>query len=290
MPATLHVIVSAPAPIVRQMHSPDFVDPGDAALHNDRPTECPIIAVPEEVLQAARQARRVTLFTGAGMSAESGLPTFRDTQSGLWATYDPMTFASPQSWTDDPGLVWAWYQKRRHQLTAVEPNAGHHAVADWATAADVQVITQNVDDLHERAGTSDVVHIHGRLLESHCDRCKTGYHIAAQEPRTLRMAPPQCECGGLIRPSIVWFEEPMPHEEFSRAIGCAQTCDLLVIVGTSGVVYPAASLPQLARNRGASVIEINPDETELSDHADHTWRSTAAKALPALIASLYQPK
>jgi NAD-dependent deacetylase len=244
------------------------------------------IAIPESVLSAARDAHRVTFFTGAGMSAESGLPTFRDTQTGLWANYDPTTFASPQSWADDPELVWAWYQKRRHQLLSVQPNPGHHAIAQWASVADVAVITQNVDDLHERAGSADVVHVHGRLLESHCERCQTNYAIAAEEPCTIRMKPPRCECGGLLRPSVVWFEEPMPHEEFSRAIDRAQTCDLLVIVGTSGVVYPAASLPQLARNRGASVLEINPSPTELSDRADLTWRSTAAQALSALVETL----
>jgi NAD-dependent deacetylase len=245
-----------------------------------------MVDVPGPVLEVARAAHRVTLFTGAGMSAESGLPTFRDVRTGLWAAYDPMTFASPQSWADDPGLVWAWYQKRRHQLETVEPNAGHHAIAEWAALAEIKVITQNVDDLHERAGTLDAVHIHGRLLDSHCERCKTGYHLAAREPDTLRVAPPQCECGGLIRPSVVWFEEPLPHEEFSFAIGHAQNCDLLLIVGTSGAVYPAASLPQLAKNRGAVVIEINPSETDLSDRADLVWRATAASALPWLVSKL----
>lgn len=247
-----------------------------------------MVAVPGVVLEVARQARRVTLLTGAGISAESGLPTFRDAQTGLWAAYDPMTFASPQSWADDPGLVWAWYQKRRHQLDTVEPNAGHRAIAEWAAIAEINVITQNVDDLHERAGTLDPVHIHGRLLDSHCESCKTGYQFETREPDTLRVAPPQCECGGLIRPSVVWFDEPLPHVEFGFAIGHAQNCDLLLIVGTSGAVYPAASLPQLATNRGAVVIEINPCETDLSDRADLVWRATAASALPCLVSALYR--
>jgi len=132
------------------------------------------------------------------------------------------------------------------------------------------------------------MHIHGRLLDSHCERCKTGYHVPTQEPVSLRVAPPQCDCGGLIRPSVVWFEDSLPHEEFSFAIRQAQNCDLLLIVGASGAVYPAASLPQLAKDRGAVVIKINPGETDLSDRADLIWRATAASALPSLVDKIRQ--
>jgi NAD-dependent deacetylase len=248
------------------------------------------MSVPDPILEVACQSRRVTLFTGAGMSAESGLPTFRDFHTGLWETYDPSKFATPEAWADDPGLVWAWYQQRRHKLQNVEPNVGHRAVVAWAEIVELKVITQNVDDLHERAGTSDVVHIHGRLLESHCEHCANGYRIAVVKPATPRVAPPQCHCGGRIRPSVTWFGEPLPHNAFSAAIGHAQNCDLLLIVGTSGVVYPAAGLPQLAKNRGATVVEINPSETDLSDRADLIWRQSAATALPALVAEVVKSK
>lgn len=227
------------------------------------------------------------MFTGAGMSEESGLPTFRDARTGLWSTYDPMTFASSQSWADDPALVWAWYQRRRHQLQQdVEPNAGHRALVEWSKLAELHVVTQNVDDLHERAGSLDTVPIHGKLLDSHCDRCETRYRITSEMPVSVRVAPPGCECGGLIRPSVVWFDELLPEQEFGIAIGHVQTCDLLLIAGCSGAVYPAAGLPQLGRNRGAVVVELNPCETSLSDRADVLWRTKAASALPALVSML----
>ena len=242
--------------------------------------------VPAAILQIARTARRVTVFTGAGMSAESGLPTYRDAQSGLWSAHDPMSFASAQSWADDPGLVWAWHQKRRCQLQSVEPNAGHHALVEWSTFAELRVITQNIDDLHERAGETDPVHIHGRLIDSNCDRCGAFYHVPPVEPVTVRVDPPECGCGGFVRPSVVWFNEELPEDEFAIAIGHAQNCDLFFIIGCSGAVYPAAGLPQLAKNRDAVVVELNPSETELSDRADLIWRTTAASALPALVAEL----
>lgn len=242
--------------------------------------------VPSEILQVAKAARRVTVFTGAGMSEESGLPTYRGGQAGLWSSHDPMSFASAQSWAEDPALVWAWHQKRRCHLLSVKPNAGHRALVEWSTFVELRVISQNIDDLHERAGETDPVHIHGRLLDSHCDRCGSWYNIPPVEPLTERVDPPACGCGGLIRPSVVWFNEEMPEDEFAIAIQHAQNCDLFLIVGCSGAVYPAAGLPQLAKNRDAVVIELNPSETELSDRADLFWRATAASALPALVAEL----
>ncbi|CPR97697.1 NAD-dependent deacylase [Mycobacteroides abscessus] len=242
--------------------------------------------VPDELIAAASKARSVTVLTGAGMSAESGLPTFRDAQTGLWSKYDPMTLATPESWHEDPGLVWAWYQNRRIQLLAVQPNDGHRALAQWGSHRDIRIVTQNVDDLHERAGSSNVTHVHGSLLKSHCDTCRSDFEATVSAPEAERVAPPECGCGGKVRPSIVWFGEMLPEVEFGHAVAHSQNCDLMLLIGTSGIVYPAAGLPQLALSRGATVVEINPQETDLSDRADLVWRSTAATALPALLQAL----
>lgn len=248
----------------------------------------PNLDLPDGLVEAVRSAERITVLTGAGMSAESGLPTFRDAETGLWARYDPMTLATPEAWNDDPGLVWAWYQRRRFQLAAVEPNPGHRAIAALGTRLDVAVVTQNVDDLHERAGTDDVIHLHGSLTGSHCDRCAARYSIPAVDPEAERLSPIGCECGGLIRPSVVWFGEQLPEAEFGRAIDRAESSDLMLVIGTSGLVYPAAGLPELARAQGALIVEINPNESGLSASADIVWRSGASAALTALLGALEQ--
>ncbi|MBT0566054.1 NAD-dependent deacylase [Williamsia sp. CHRR-6] len=233
-------------------------------------------------VEAVRAADVVTVLTGAGMSAESGVPTFRDVATGVWAKYDPMTVATPEAWEADPALVWAWYQRRRALVQAVQPNAGHHALARWASRADVGVVTQNVDDLHERAGSSDVIHLHGSLFACRCDMCERPHSVAVIDPDGDRLTPPECECGGQVRPGVVWFGEELPHNAFAEATARATGCDVFVLVGTSGVVYPAAGLAHTARDAGATVIEINPQETELSEVCDITIRSTAATALPAI--------
>ncbi|TSE01579.1 NAD-dependent deacylase [Skermania sp. ID1734] len=242
--------------------------------------------VPPTLVEKARTARSITVLTGAGMSAESGLPTFRDAQTGLWARYDPMTLATPEAWREDPALVWAWYQKRGAMLQTAEPNAGHLALATWSKFQDIRIVTQNVDDLHERAGSTNVIHVHGSLLTPYCDSCHTPYPADVEEPTGERVPPPKCACGGLIRPGVVWFGEMLPEDAFARAIDAAQRCDLMIVVGTSGIVYPAAGLAQLAQSNGASVAEINPAETEASSQVDIRWRATAATALPALLAQV----
>ena len=240
---------------------------------------------PPSVVDAVRAATRITVLTGAGMSAESGLPTFRDTEDGLWARYDPMTLAPPEAWHDDPALVWGWYQQRRIQLDSAAPNPAHLALADLAARRDVQIVTQNVDELHEQAGSTEVIHIHGTLSRSYCDTCGDNYTIPTAMPRTERVPPPTCGCGGLVRPGVVWFGEMLPEVDFARAIGAVQESDVRLIVGTSGMVQPAAGLPQLARMRGSFIVEVNPETTELSDRADVTWRASAGAALPALVAA-----
>jgi len=205
------------------------------------------------------------VLSGAGISAESGVPTFRDDETGLWAKYDPYELSSTEGWQSHPERVWAWYLWRHHLVAEVEPNSGHRAVAAWQDYADVTVITQNVDDLHERAGSRPVPDM--------------------PEPELEKM-PPNCECGGLIRPGIVWFGEQLPDEPWQAAVEAVATSDVLVVVGTSGIVYPAAGLPDVALARGAVVVEVNPEPTPLSNSATVAIRESAGIALPSLLQRL----
>jgi NAD-dependent deacetylase len=229
---------------------------------------------------------RIAVLSGAGISAESGVPTFRDDKNGLWANFDPYELSSVQGWQQNPARVWAWYLWRHHLVRCVQPNDGHRAVAAWQNHAEVTVITQNVDDLHERAGSTPVHHLHGSLFAFRCDTCGlayTGDLPDMAEPAT-QMEPPTCSCGGLIRPDIVWFGEQLPKGPWQRAVEATATADVLVVVGTSGIVYPAAGLPDLAR--GAVIIEVNPEPTPLSASATLTVRQPASQALPTLLQRL----
>jgi NAD-dependent deacetylase len=247
--------------------------------------------VPAGILDLARGARRVCVLTGAGMSAESGIPTFRDAQVGLWERFDPMELATPRAWEEDPARVWAWYAWRAHLVSTAEPNAGHRALTAWQrrTGVELSVVTQNVDDLHERAGSEVLAHVHGSLFALRCAVCgragETAYP-SLEEP-VERLDPPTCaHCGGSVRPGVVWFGEALPEEQFFAGVEAAQHADLLLVVGTSGLVHPAATVPHLAGARGVPVVEVNPRGTEVTEAADQVWRATAAQALPALLASL----
>jgi NAD-dependent deacetylase len=249
------------------------------------PTLAPI---PEDALALARGARQVAVLSGAGVSAESGVPTFRDAQTGLWARFDPAQLAAPQAWHRDQQQVWAWYMWRHRLVRGVEPNDAHRAIARWERSAELTVITQNVDDLHERAGSTEVHHLHGSLFSFRCDTCGHPYEGEVQdvaEP-VARLAPPLCPvCGSSVRPDVVWFGEYLPEGPWQRSMDAVRSCDLLLVVGTSGVVHPAAGLPALAREQGVPVIEVNPERTPLSAEADYSIRSSAAAALPALVPS-----
>lgn len=226
------------------------------------------------------QARRIVVLSGAGMSAESGVPTFRDAQTGLWANFRPEQLATEDAFRANPGMVWDWYAMRREQLRAVEPNAGHHAIARWQRRhpAGLVVATQNVDGLHQRAGSPGVLALHGNIAE---DRwldppraCCT-----AQEPAPGR--PPACpQCGNLRRPAVVWFGEMLPARDLAAAEAAAAACDLMLVVGTAGVVYPAAGLARMTPGR---VVIVNPVASELDDAAALVLRATAAGMLPALL-------
>jgi NAD-dependent deacetylase len=231
---------------------------------------------------------RVTVLSGAGISAESGVPTFRDDKNGLWARFDPYELSSTQGWHKNPERVWGWYLWRHYLVADVEPNAGHRAIAAWQDHAEVTVVTQNVDDLHERAGSNPVHHLHGSLFEFRCDRCDmdfTGPLPKMAEPE-LEVEPPICHCGGLIRPDIVWFGEPLPDEPWQHAVDATQAADVMVVVGTSAIVYPAAGLPDLALSRGTVVVEVNPEPTPLTPSATISIRANASQALPELLQRL----
>lgn len=250
-------------------------------------------------------ARWITVFSGAGMSAESGVATFRDAQTGLWARYDPEALSTPQAWESDPALVWGWYQWRAHLVRVAEPNAGHRALADLSTAGmrsddgqeagggearAVMVVTQNVDDLHERAGTPVVSHLHGSLFAPRCSACEHPYprtEPSIPGPETFRIAVPRCQvCDALVRPGIVWFGEALPADAWNRAESAFRASDLILVVGTSGLVYPAASLPERAARADIPIIEINPESSLLTPIATHRIRAGAARALPALVEAI----
>jgi len=234
--------------------------------------------------EAVAAAGKIVVLSGAGMSSESGIPTFRDAQTGLWARFDPMQLASAEGFRSDPRLVWDWYAERRAGVRAAVPNAGHLALARFALAhpGRMQIITQNVDDLHQRAGNPDVIRLHGDILQSRwLDPCRAQEQCdpATAEPER----PPHCtQCGNLLRPAVVWFGERLPPEALTRAESLARQCDLMLVVGTSGTVYPAAGLASLARDAGARVIIVNPHASDLDDVAHQCLRGTAAAVLPLL--------
>lgn len=240
------------------------------------------------------RARRVVVFTGAGMSAESGVPTFRDDLTGLWARFDAEQLATAEAFHADPDLVWGWYEWRRARVRRAEPNPGHLAAA--AIEAHVPgsvLITQNVDDLHERAGSGNPVHLHGSLFAPRCV-AEAGHPADLPDAEDgdpgegSRTPPPRCaQCGSLVRPGVVWFGEALPEAALTAAIQAATACDVLLTVGTSAVVYPAAEIPRIAARSGAAVIQVNPRPTPLDRLCAGNLRGTAAQVLPDLVAAAW---
>lgn len=231
---------------------------------------------------------RVTVFSGAGMSADSGVPTFRDAETGLWANTDPYEISSSDAWRRHPERVFAWYLWRHHMMGNVSPNDGHRAVAAWQGYTEVDIVTQNIDNLHERAGSTRVHHLHGSLFQFHCDSCKANFEGTLPEmpEPAITVEPPECYCGGLVRPNVVWFGENLPSDAWNNSVAAVSAADLVITVGTSSVVYPAASLPEAAVQQGIPVIEVNPKPTPFSDQATVSLRETAATALPTLLQRL----
>ncbi len=216
------------------------------------------------------------------MSAESGVPTFRDAQSGLWEKYDPMDLATPQAFIADPKLIWDWYRWRRKLVSKAEPNPAHLALAALANVVPkLTLVTQNVDGLHQRAGSADVIEFHGNLFDNRC------FQDGRLDTVPLDDDVPTCsECGELLRPGVVWFGESIPEAALQTSFAAASDCDLFLSIGTSSLVFPAAGLIDLARDAGATTVEINPEPTGASASLDFVLQGTAGLIIPKLVVSL----
>lgn len=246
----------------------------------------------QRATEALRASKKVVFFTGAGISAESGIPTFRDKLTGLWTKHDPKRLETADAFREHPALVWSWYLWRRHQVGQAKPNAAHLAIPQLRDAGwDVSVVTQNIDDLHERAGSSQVIHLHGSLMDVKCFGC---HRLAKLAPAQLEIPeegqliePPRClRCNGRLRPGVVWFRENLPEVAWRSAVRLVKNCDLLISVGTSGIVMPAADIPNMALAAGATVIHLNLEDVGL-DAADEIMLTGAAGVLlPDLLRAL----
>ncbi|RJP55084.1 MAG: NAD-dependent deacylase [Anaerolineaceae bacterium] len=235
---------------------------------------------PDILIRVLRQAERVAALTGAGVSQESGLRTFRDAQTGLWAQYKPEDLASPEAFARDPKLVWDWYAMRREKVRGVEPNAGHYALVEMEKrVSQFTLITQNVDGLHRKAGNRNLLELHGDIQRVRCSECGE-YAEAWDENGDM----PRCAgCGGMLRPDVVWFGESLPRSELEAAVEAARGCQVFLSVGTSGLVQPAAALPFAARNKGAVVVEVNLEPTPLTAKADFFLQGKSGEVLPELV-------
>ena len=245
----------------------------------------------EDLLARARQclqhAAHIAVLSGAGISAESGVPTFRDAQTGLWARFRPEELATEDAFRRHPERVWDWYAERRASLAAVQPNAGHLALAEFERRhpGRLTVITQNVDGLHQRAGSQGVLALHGSLAEDRwLDPCALHRQGACDVARAEPGRPPRCpQCGNPVRPAVIWFGEMLPEDALRQAEQAASRCDVMLVVGTAGAVYPAAGLAHQARAVGAQVIIVNPHPSELDELAHLRLAGTAAQVLPRLL-------
>ena len=233
----------------------------------------------EAVKIALRKARRVAVLTGAGISKDSGLPTFREPQTGLWAQYKPEDLANANAFANNPALIWAWYAWRLGSCREALPNAGHRALSTLERRCELTLVTQNVDGLHRRAGSTGLIELHGNLERARCTACRS-VQLHEEAVKIL----PRCKrCGAMLRPDVVWFGEDLPRLALQTAKAAFMTCDVALIVGTSGLVQPAAGLASVAKRNGAVVIEINPLETALTAVADYTLRGASGDLLPALL-------
>jgi NAD-dependent deacetylase len=241
----------------------------------------------DDLLNRLGRARHVMVLTGAGMSAESGVPTFRDAQTGIWEKYRAEDLATPEAFAANPERVWQWYEERRAIVRSARPHAGHHAlVVLESLVPNLSLVTQNVDGLHQLAGSKNVTELHGNILRSKCHI--TGRPISAEwlAGSALAVPPSPYVSRGFARPDVVWFGETLPRQALETAMRAAENCDFCISAGTTSLVQPAASLPMLALEHGAAVIEINPHETPLSPHAHQCLRGTASEALGSLVGQL----
>ncbi len=235
--------------------------------------------IPAALIDRLASAREVVAFTGAGVSAESGVPTFRG-PDGIWSKFKPEELASMEAFMKNPALVWEWYSHRRTIIGTVAPNPGHRALAEMeGVFPRMTVVTQNIDNLHRRAGSKRVFELHGNIERSYCMQCGKPYpDVAAPEKGSI----PLCACGGTIRPDVVWFGEMLPEDEWEASVSASSTAEVFFSIGTSAVVYPAASLPFLAKRSGAVLVEINPDPTPLTESADWFLRGPSGTILPEI--------
>lgn len=247
-----------------------------------------------ELIHALRNAKHVAVVTGAGVSAESGIATFRDRLTGLWERFRAEDLATPEAFARDPSLVWGWYEWRRAAVLCAQPNPAHRAIARMAEhVPKLTLITQNVDDLHERAGSRDVLHLHGEIARPYCEQCRKEHAAiasASQLPEEgQRLAPPVCPlCGGRVRPGVIWFGESLPDVPWRAAVRAVNQCDVFLCVGTSAVVRPAASLIDLAKATGATTVQVNLNPTEADSVVDYSLRGKAGEVLPGLLGSAWR--
>lgn len=225
------------------------------------------------------KSNKIVFFTGAGISAESGIPTFRG-KDGIWNKLKPEELANFNVFMRNPEMVWEWYNHRKKIVHEAKPNAGHFAIAEMQKLFDeVIVITQNIDNLHYRAGSKSIFELHGNIERNYCINCKTFFN----EELDFSNGVPKCKCGGLIRPDVVWFGEYLPEDQFTGSEKAAVNCDMFFVVGTSAVVYPAAGLVHIAKKSGAFIVEVNIEETEITPFCDISFFGEAGKILPELV-------
>lgn len=242
----------------------------------------------DKLTKKLQQAESFTAFTGAGMSSESGIPTFRG-ENGLWKKFKPEELANFDAFIRNPELVWEWYQYRRKIISSVQPNPGHYALAEMEKYfKHFTIITQNIDNLHRRAGSTNIYELHGNIERNFCVGCKKFFTDEEISQLHLETSPRCPICDGLIRPDVVWFGEALPDEQWNGSVAAAESTDILISVGTSGVVYPAASIPIIAQRAGAYIVEINPSPSELSHMFDEVIPGKAGEVLPKLQKHLEQ--
>ena len=232
----------------------------------------------DTVAQKLKGSKKIVFVTGAGISQESGIPTFRG-KGGYWRRYDPMKLASIDAFYDDPKLVWEWYEDRRKNILSVKPNEGHFAISQMEEFKDVVVLTQNIDGLHQRSGSTNVLELHGSIIRIKCTVCDFTDNIT----ENFESLPPKCKCGSMLRPDVVWFGEPLPQNIWQSAIKEASICDVMIIVGTSLVVSPANTLPVYAKQNGAILIEVNPEKTVMSNDMTLSIQATSVGVLPKML-------
>lgn len=248
------------------------------------------IHFPKNLLSTLKKVRHVVALTGAGVSAESGVPTFREAQTGLWEQYKPEELATPQAFSRDPQMVWAWYHWRRELISTTNPNSGHYALAAMESRLHEKekvftLLTQNVDNLHQRAGSKEVLALHGNIFRTKCFECRQ----IAPSSQSAGQEIPRCpQCDGLLRPDVVWFGESLSQTVLNTALKATKHCNVFFSIGTSSVVQPAASLPFLAKENNAIIVEINPNTTPLTNHADYVFQAASGEVLPALVSSIWE--